>query len=125
MTFSAGPSPTWLGIFAVASFGGLVMAAFASGYHLVGDPQPGSTSSVSVARGATPASEAVVRKDVERARAVLRAKPDGGEVIERLVPEQLVSILAERGDWRQIRYERDGKTREGWTEAVNLSLTER
>ena len=28
-------SPAWLGIFAVLSFGGLVLASFASGYHLV------------------------------------------------------------------------------------------
>jgi hypothetical protein len=35
MTSRAALSPAWLGLFAALSFGGLVVASFASGYHLV------------------------------------------------------------------------------------------
>jgi hypothetical protein len=35
MTPRATLSPAWLGLFALATFGGLVVASFASGYHLV------------------------------------------------------------------------------------------
>ncbi|MEO8179935.1 MAG: SH3 domain-containing protein [Deltaproteobacteria bacterium] len=35
MTARAAPSPAWLGLFGALSFGGLVLASFASGYHLV------------------------------------------------------------------------------------------
>jgi hypothetical protein len=48
MTLRATLSPAWLGIFAALSFGGLVIASFASGYHLVMKTAP---------RGALPASE--------------------------------------------------------------------
>jgi hypothetical protein len=48
MTLRATLSPAWLGIFAALSFGGLVIASFASGYHLVMKTAP---------RGAWTASE--------------------------------------------------------------------
>jgi SH3 domain-containing protein len=48
MTLRATLSPAWLGIFAALSFGGLVIASFASGYHLVMKTPP---------RGASAASE--------------------------------------------------------------------
>lgn len=48
MTLRATLSPAWLGIFAALSFGGLVIASFASGYHLVMKTAP---------RGALVASE--------------------------------------------------------------------
>ena len=35
MTPRATLSPAWLGLFALTTFGGLVLASFASGYHLV------------------------------------------------------------------------------------------
>ena len=45
------------------------------------------------------------------------------EIVAELRPEQPVSILAEKGQWVQIRYEHEGETREGWIESVNLSST--
>lgn len=44
MASRAAASPAWLGLFAAASFGGLVLAAFASGYHLVGRAAPRGTA---------------------------------------------------------------------------------
>jgi hypothetical protein len=66
----------------------------------------------------------VVRRDIDKERAVAHSSPQGGAVVGKLRPEQPVSILAEKGDWVQIRYEQDGEAREGWTEAVNLSSPE-
>lgn len=58
-------SPAWLGIFAALSFGGLVLASFASGYHLVMKTAPrGSAASednpaaAAEPRGAEPAGDA-------------------------------------------------------------------
>lgn len=124
MSSSAGPSPMWLGVIAILSFGGLVLAAFASGYHLVGDTPVGRAAAVPAAGEGRLARSRLVRKDIEKKRAVAHSSPDGGEVVGELRPEQAVSILAEKGGWVQIRYEQDGKTREGWIEAVNLSSPE-
>jgi hypothetical protein len=44
MTARAAPSPVWLGLFGALSFGGLVLASFASGYHLVMKTAPQSAS---------------------------------------------------------------------------------
>jgi hypothetical protein len=44
MTSRAALSPAWLGLFAALSFGGLVVASFASGYHLVMKTAPLSAS---------------------------------------------------------------------------------
>jgi hypothetical protein len=44
MTSRATLSPAWLGIFAALSFGGLVLASFASGYHLVMKTAPRGAS---------------------------------------------------------------------------------
>jgi SH3 domain-containing protein len=140
MNSSVGPSPVWLGVFAAASFAGLVLSAFASGYHLVGSGPP-EPSPVSAARPAALASEpvsvgepiaaapaakrtrsAVVRALPKKERAVVRSKPEAGEVLDQLAPEQRVTVLAEDGAWSRIRYERAGKTREGWTRQTNLSF---
>jgi hypothetical protein len=42
MTARAAPSPVWLGLFGALSFGGLVLASFASCYHLVMKTAPQS-----------------------------------------------------------------------------------
>jgi hypothetical protein len=125
MRSSAGPSPLWLGVIAILSFGGLVVAAFASGYHLVGDAPVGLAPAAPNAGAGKVARSRVVRRDIEKERAVARSSPERGEVVGKLRPEQPVSILAEKGEWVQIRYEQDGQAREGWIEAVNLSSTER
>ena len=134
MSSSPGPSPDWLGVAAVASFAGLAIAAFASGYHLVGEAPPAVSSSAPPAleapragddSSAQPARLAVVREQPRQERAVVRRKPETGEVLDHLSPEQRVTILAEEGDWFQIRYERQGQKREGWTHQVNLAVDER
>jgi uncharacterized protein YgiM (DUF1202 family) len=120
MTSSAGPSPAVLGVIALASFAGLVLAAFASGYHLVGGGEAGSTSTVSESVGVEPGEAdapgraAFVRELGQKERAVVRVKPEG-EVVEQLKPGQAVTVLDQNGDWYRIRYERDGQTRDGWT----------
>jgi hypothetical protein len=132
MSSSPGPSPAWLGIAAVASFAGLVIAAFASGYHLVGEAPPGVSSAAPGAEARAqnavstePARLATVREQPRQERAVVRRKPETGEVLDHLSAEQRVTILAEEGDWFQIRYERQGQEREGWTHQVNLSVVGR
>jgi len=47
MTTRATLSPAWLGLFAALSFGGLVIASFASGYHLVMKTAPRGASAAS------------------------------------------------------------------------------
>lgn len=134
MSSSPGPSPAWLGVAAVASFAGLVIAAFASGYHLVEEAPPKVSSAAPAAlaapraraaSSAEPARSATVREQPRQERAVVRRKPDTGEVIDHLSAEQRVTILAEEGAWFQIRYERQGQEREGWTHQVNLAVDER
>ena len=126
---SAGPSPAWLGVAGIVSFGGLVIAAFASGYHLASDaPPPRATSSLSRAERAASGetgeeltgSGSVAEPLVDRARAVLRAAPVNGEIIDELPAGRSVAILRQQGDWVQISYDRDGKAREGWTHRVNI-----
>lgn len=118
----------WLGVVAAVTFGGLVCASFASGYHLVGGPAvPAASRSVEPGVG-SPSGElrsAVVRQSLDKSAAVLRTKPDGGEVIEQLPAAQRVTILKESGPWLLIRYERQGKVREGWARAINLSIDSR
>jgi hypothetical protein len=131
MSSSPGPSPAWLGVAALASFAGLAIAAFASGYHLVGEaptelgsaapkaaeaPRAKDDSSVQAARLAT------VREQPRQERPAVRRTPETGEVLDHLSPEQRVTILAEEGAWFKIRYERQGNEREGWTQQVNLSV---
>jgi len=126
---SAGPSPAWLGVAGIVSFGGLVIAAFASGYHLASDAPPRATSSVSRAeRAVSPntvedtltGSGTVAEPLVDRQRAVLRAVPVNGEIVDELPAGRDVAILRQQGDWVLIRYDRDGKPREGWTHRVNI-----
>ena len=126
---SAGPSPAWLGVAGIVSFGGLVIAAFASGYHLASDaPPPRATSSLSRAERAASGetgeeltgSGSVAEPLVDRARAVLRAAPVNGEIIDELPAGRSVAIVRQQGDWVQISYDRDGKAREGWTHRVNI-----
>ena len=80
MTPRATLSPAWLGLFALATFGGLVVASFASGYHLVMKAAP-RAESVVVAPEVPPAStgaggaapltgeNAAAEKEVESPRA--------------------------------------------------------
>jgi|SRR6185295_7552952 len=63
MTSRAAVSPAWLGLFAALSFGGLVLASFASGYHLVMKTAPLSapaapTDSPAVGAAAAPGDTA-------------------------------------------------------------------
>lgn len=126
---SPGPSPAWLGVAGMMSFGGLVIAAFASGYHLASDAPPPRSVPV-IARGErAPGVEeggeltgkgSVAEPLVDRQRAVLRAQPVNGEIVDELPAGRNVAILRQAGDWVQIRYERDGKPREGWTHRVNI-----
>jgi hypothetical protein len=128
---SAGPSPAWLGVVAAASFGGLVLAAFASGYHLAIDPPP----SKAVALVAAPAGDpdaldseqakpiqagTVAEPLVDRDQAVLRAEPVDGEIVDELPAGRSVTVSAQSGEWLFVRYERDGKAHEGWTHRVNI-----
>src|SRR5262245_29474679 len=116
---SAGPSPAWLGIAGIVSFGGLVIAAFASGYNLASDaPPPRATPVLSrTERAASPntvedeltGSGIVAEPLVDRDRAVLRAQPVNGEIVDELPAGRTVVILRQQGDWVLIRYERDGK----------------
>jgi hypothetical protein len=138
MSSSVGPSPVWLGVIAGASFAGLVLSAFASGYHLVGGGASEPSAAIAPAVAAEPVSaselapaappspkrarSAVVRALAKKERVVVRAKPDVGEVVDQLSPEQRVTVLGQEGEWSHIRYERAGKTREGWTRHTNLAF---
>lgn len=144
MTPRAALSPAWLGLFALSSFGGLVLASFASGYHLVVTPLPGeppATSGSVPASGSAPASgsgsasasapnaasapaarEAVTRRGLTPDLAVVRSEPDQGEILARLPANQSVSVLSQQGLWARIEFTRDGKSVAGWTLASNLSM---
>jgi uncharacterized protein YgiM (DUF1202 family) len=114
-------------VIAVVSFAGLVLAAFASGYHLVGGGDAASVSVASESAGVgtgeaeAPGRAASVRKLAQKERAVVHEEPEG-EVIEPLKSGQAVTVLDQKGDWYRIRYERDGETREGWTPDEMLSF---
>lgn len=126
---SAGPSPAWLGVAGIISFGGLVIAAFASGYHLASDAPPPRPAPIVTRGERAPAADrveeltgtgSVAEPLVDRQRAVLRAEPVNGEIVDELPAGRSVTILRQRGEWVLIRYERDGKSREGWTHRVNI-----
>jgi hypothetical protein len=128
---NAGPSPAWLGVVGILSFGGLVVAAFASGYHLAIDaPAPKATAAasaeertVSPEEPATPAPGGAARVAeplVDRERAVLRAEPGSGKVVDELPAGRGITITRQSGDWLLVRYTRDGKAHEGWTHRVNI-----
>lgn len=138
---NAGPSPVSLGVVAILSFGGLVVAAFASGYHLashsgaaeVSAPEeggaeaaPGDDGSGSEANAAAfaPIPGRVAEPLVDREKAVLRSAPENGEVIDELPSGRTLSISRESGDWLFVRYERDGKQREGWAHRINIEREE-
>jgi len=140
MTPRAALPPAWLGLFAIASFGGLVLASFASGYHLVvspvpGEPPAGSASGGSASAGSASGSasaptavsapaprEAVVRRGLTPDLAVVRSEPEKGEILARLPANQSVSVLSREGLWARVEFSRDGKSVAGWTLASNLSL---
>jgi len=133
---NAGPSPVSLGVVAILSFGGLVVAAFASGYHLAshattetvittesGTSAEGA-SSVANAAAFAPIAGRVAEPLVDRDKAVLLAAPEDGAVVDELPSGRIVTISRESGDWLFVRYERDGKEREGWAHRINIERDE-
>lgn len=152
MTPRATLSPAWLGLFALATFGGLVVASFASGYHLVmktaprgeitpaAEAQPavttgaggaGSTteaaSAAAAAQAAEPAraadpAQAVVRRNLPPDRARVWAQPESKKVVGRLPGKQRVALLGRQGTWVRIEFKRAGKQISGWTMESNLQL---
>jgi hypothetical protein len=136
---NAGPSPASLGVVAILSFGGLVIAAFASGYHLashvdapaVTAAQPvGSAAAETGSEGApeaaafAPIGGHVAEPLVDREKAVLLSAPENGQVIDELPSGRALSISRESGDWLFVRYERDGRQREGWAHRINIERDE-
>jgi len=131
---NAGPSPVSLGVVAIITFGGLVVAAFASGYHLashtatvkVATAQPGGAADGAAANAAAfaPIPGHIAEPLVDRERAVLRAAPDDGDVVDELPSGRRVTISRESGDWLYVRYERGGKTHEGWAHRINIEREE-
>jgi hypothetical protein len=141
---NAGPSPAALGVVAILSFGGLVVAAFASGYHLashaatakvvasepsvdgVGAAASGDEGASSAANAAAfaPIPGHVAEPLVDRDRAVLRSAPEAGDVVDELPSGRSLTISRESGDWLFVRYERDGKQREGWAHRINIEREE-
>lgn len=125
MTSNPGPSPAWLGVFAAASFAGLVLASFASGHHLVGGAAPAAVAASTAGAeraSAAGSSSAIVREPARGGRLEVRAEPKTGKVVDQLVPDQRVTLLAQEGAWSQIRYERDKVARVGWTRTDNLTV---
>jgi len=127
MTPRAAISPAWLGLFALGSFGGLVLASFASGYHLVvkgaepGAAAPGS-GDAPAAISAPAVREAITRQGLTPDLALVRSEPEKGEIVARLPGNQSVRVLAQEGPWARIEFARDGKSVAGWTLASNLSM---
>jgi hypothetical protein len=141
---NAGPSPAWLGALAIISFGGLVVAAFASGYHLASDApsdmaalRAGSSSRDATSRSASsngsetdpatafapiPGMIAEPLIDIERAQ--LTKEPGESQVLAALPPGQRVTISREAGDYLFVRYEREGKEHEGWAHRINIEREE-
>jgi hypothetical protein len=116
MDYPAGPSPAWLGALALAGFAALIGAAFASGYHLVGAGSESPAIRTSSRTG-------IVREGLKADRAVLREKPEEtASVVAPLPSGVAVTILSESGEFAQIRYERQGKSFEGWTPRANLTV---
>ncbi len=133
---SAGPSPAWLGVLAVLSFSGLVVAAFASGYHLaslepvtssVAEAEPSKEPDPTAGENAAafaPVPGKVAEPLVDRDRAVLLGRPGGGKELDELPAGRGITISRESGDWLFISYERDGKEHEGWAHRVNIEREE-
>jgi hypothetical protein len=143
---NAGPSPASLGVVAIFSFGGLVVAAFASGYHLAS--HSGASRSNTAALSAAEADgEAAAAADhgspseanaasfapipgrvaeplVDREKAGLLSAPEEGDVVDELPSGRNLSISRESGDWLFVRYERDGKEVEGWAHRINIERDE-
>jgi hypothetical protein len=116
MDYPAGPSPAWLGALALAGFAALVGAAFASGDYLVG----GGSENPAIR---TVSRTGIVREGLAPDRAVLREKPDETASMVAPLPSGIaVTVLSESGEFAQIRYERQGKSFEGWTPRANLTL---
>jgi hypothetical protein len=137
----AGPSPAWLGVLAALTFSGLVVAAFASGYHLAsvapvastggsavvvadGEPGSGAAGDTDSAAAFAPIPGRVAEPLVDRDRAVLLARPGDGKELDELPAGRNLTISRESGDWLFIRYERDGKEHEGWAHRVNIEREE-
>jgi hypothetical protein len=148
MTPRATLSPAWLGLFALATFGGLVVASFASGYHLVMKTAPraepltpvaaappevagaggaaaatggGAAGAVGAATPADPA-EAIVRQNLPPDRALVWAQPKSKKVVGRLPARQRVALLGRQGTWVRVEFKRAGKQISGWTMDSNLQL---
>jgi hypothetical protein len=143
---NAGPSPAWLGVVASISFGGLVVAAFASGYHLAShSPLDGEVASERIATSSNvatsgPATDTGGESDtsaafapipgkvaeplVDRERAVLTKGPGDGEIVDELPAGRRVTISRESGDFLYVRYERGGKEHEGWAHRINIEREE-
>jgi hypothetical protein len=134
---NAGPSPAWLGVVAAITFGGLVAAAFASGYHLASDAPRGSDlgSAASDSRSASsgagedtaafaPIPGRIAEPLVDDERSGLMKAPGESEVLDELPPGQHLSISRESGDFLFVRYERDGKEHEGWAHRINVEREE-
>jgi hypothetical protein len=138
MSFNnARPSPVWLGVVAIISFGGLVASAFASGYHLASQApiesdaalaaqrEPVSAGSDSANAAAfAPISGRVAEPLVDRERAVLMKGPGEGEVLDELPAGRSVTISREAGDWLYVSYQRDGKEHDGWAHRINIEQEE-
>jgi hypothetical protein len=131
MNFISAPSPAWLGTVAAMSFAGLVLAAFASGYHLAIDPPPTKARALVSAPASDPDAVdeeraqpihagTVTEPLVDREQAVLRSEPMDGEIVDELPAGRRVTVSAQSGQWLFVRYERDGKAHEGWTHRVNI-----
>jgi hypothetical protein len=138
MSFNnARPSPVWLGVVAVISFGGLVASAFASGYHLASQEpivsdapstalrEPVSATSDSASAAAfAPIPGRVAEPLVDRERAVLMKEPGAGDVLDELPAGRSVTISREAGDWLYVSYERAGKEHDGWAHRINIEREE-
>jgi hypothetical protein len=118
MASSAALSPAWLGLVATVSFGGLVLASFASGYHLAG----GDAANGAVAGPVIESRTATVRQHLDAERAVLLDSPQGRKVLAPLPADQTVTVLAREGGWARIEYRRGGTHFTGWTQEANLSF---
>lgn len=150
MTPRATLSPAWLGLFALVTFGGLVVASFASGYHLVmktapraetvapaaeapviagaGGAAPAATAGTSAAgepalsRATPEPAEARVRQNLPPDRALVWAQPGSKKVVGRLPGKQRVALLGRQGTWVRVEFKRAGKQINGWTMESNLQL---
>jgi hypothetical protein len=134
---NVGLSPAWLGVLAIASFGGLVAAAFASGYHLASDVP--IDSDLAAGRAAAEASAGaeldsvttfapipgrIAEPLVDRERAVLLKEPGESGVVDQLPAGRRVTISRESGDFLFLRYERNGREHEGWAHRINIEREE-